>query len=58
MIPGSSAKRGHMREGGEPILIVDDDPDVCWALDLLLNTRGFAARKAASAQEALELMAR
>ena len=38
------------------ILIVDDEPDMCWALEHLLNKQGFVTRKALSAQEALKLM--
>jgi CheY-like chemotaxis protein len=40
------------------ILIVDDEPDMCWTLEHLLNSQGFATRKALSAQEALNLMER
>jgi CheY-like chemotaxis protein len=47
-----------MGEGSEQILIVDDEPDMCWALEKLFNSRGFVTQKALSAQEALELMAR
>ena len=47
-----------MAEGSEQILIVDDEPDMCWALEHLLHNQGFATRKALSAQEALNLMAR
>ncbi|MFI5329777.1 MAG: response regulator [Desulfobaccales bacterium] len=46
-----------MGEGSEQILIVDDEPDMCWALEKLFNSRGFVTQKALSAQEALELMA-
>jgi DNA-binding NtrC family response regulator len=45
-----------MGEGREQILIVDDEPDMCWALEKLLTSRGFATQKALSAQEALDLM--
>jgi DNA-binding NtrC family response regulator len=45
-----------MSEGNEQILIVDDEPDMCWALEHLLNTQGFVTRKALSAQDALRLM--
>ena len=45
-----------MTEPGELILIVDDEPDMCWALEYLLNKRGYITRKALSAQEALKLM--
>ena len=45
-----------MTDPGELILIVDDEPDMCWALEHLLNKRGYTTRKALSAQEALKLM--
>jgi CheY-like chemotaxis protein len=45
-----------MIDPGELILIVDDEPDMCWALEHLLNKRGYATRKALTAMEALELM--
>lgn len=38
------------------ILIVDDEPDMCWALEHLLNSQGLATRRALSAREALHLM--
>jgi DNA-binding NtrC family response regulator len=40
----------------KPILIVDDEQDMCWALEQIVRSGGFAARKALSAQEALCLM--
>jgi len=40
------------------ILIVDDDTDMCWALEHLLSRQGFITLKALSAQEALDLMSR
>ena len=45
-----------MTDPGELILIVDDEPDMCWALEHLLNKRGYVTRTALSAQEALKLM--
>jgi CheY-like chemotaxis protein len=45
-----------MTDTGRLILIVDDEPDMCWALEHLLNKRGYVTRKALSAQEALKLM--
>jgi CheY-like chemotaxis protein len=45
-----------MIDPGELILIVDDEPDMCWALEHLLNKRGYITCTALSAQEALELM--
>ncbi len=46
-----------MGAGSGQILVVDDEPDMCWALEKLFNSRGFITRNALSAQEALELMA-
>jgi CheY-like chemotaxis protein len=45
-----------MTDQSNLILIVDDEPDMCWALEHLLHTQGFVTRKALSAQEALDLM--
>ena len=45
-----------MTDPGELILIVDDEPDMCWALEHILNQQGYVTRKALSAQEALKLM--
>ena len=45
-----------MTDPGELILIVDDEPDMCWALEHLLNKRGYVTRTALSAQAALQLM--
>jgi DNA-binding NtrC family response regulator len=36
-------------------LIVDDEPDVCWALENLLASKGLPCQKAQTAQAALEL---
>jgi CheY-like chemotaxis protein len=47
-----------MTDQNNLILIVDDEPDMCWALEHLLNQRGYATRKALTAQEALILMER
>jgi len=38
------------------ILIVDDEPDLCWALERLLTTNGFLVKKVGSGREALELL--
>ncbi len=40
------------------ILIVDDEPDMCWALEHLLHEQGLPTRTALSAGEALRLIAR
>ena len=45
-----------MTDQNNLILIVDDEPDMCWALEHLLNKRGYVTRTALSAQEALKLM--
>ena len=37
-------------------LIVDDEPDMCWVLQHLLERRGFQTRQASSGQEALNSM--
>jgi DNA-binding NtrC family response regulator len=37
-------------------LIVDDEPDLCWALQNLLTGRGLPCQTAPTAQAALELM--
>jgi len=38
------------------ILIVDDEPDICWALEHILESRKLVCHKALTAQTALELM--
>ncbi|MHB8069366.1 MAG: response regulator [Desulfobaccales bacterium] len=47
-----------MTDQSDLILIVDDEPDMCWALEHLLHNQGFVTRTALSAQEALDLMER
>jgi CheY-like chemotaxis protein len=47
-----------MADNSPLILIVDDEPDMCWALEHLVNKQGFVTRKALTAREALELMER
>jgi DNA-binding NtrC family response regulator len=37
-------------------LIVDDEPDICWALEHILAAKGQRCQKAQTAQAALELM--
>jgi CheY-like chemotaxis protein len=46
-----------MTDESNLILIVDDEPDMGWALEHLLKNHEFVTRKALSAQEALNLMA-
>ncbi len=38
------------------ILIIDDEPDMCWALKHLLEKNGFLVTKAANGGEALDLL--
>ncbi len=38
------------------MLVVDDEPDICWALENILNSAGYQARTAVSGKEALELV--
>ncbi len=35
-------------------LIVDDDPDMCWALEHVLREQGLGTRRALSAEQALQ----
>lgn len=51
-----------MRTGGKAVaaarllLIVDDEPDMCWVLEHILNKNGFNTKKALSGIKALDLM--
>lgn len=47
-----------MTEAGAAVLIVDDEPDVCWALERILNASGVVSVVTASAHEALTLARR
>jgi len=38
------------------LLIVDDEPDMCWVLEHILNKNGFNTKKALSGIKALDLM--
>jgi len=40
------------------VLIVDDEPDMCWALDHILKESGVVSVTASSGQEALRLVQR
>jgi DNA-binding NtrC family response regulator len=40
------------------ILVVDDEPDVCWALENILCPAGYAVTTTTQGAEALELLAR
>ena len=37
-------------------LIIDDEPDMCWALENILKKNGFLSKKALNAHEALTLI--
>ncbi len=44
-------------ENNEPLfLIVDDEPDMCWALEHILKKHGFQSEKAFSGREAMTLV--
>jgi len=46
-----------MMKSREPmVLVVDDEPDMCWALEHILETNGVRAKRALTAQEALTLL--
>lgn len=38
------------------LLVVDDEPDMCWALEHILNKNGYAIKKALNGVKALALM--
>lgn len=40
--------------GETTVLVVDDDPDVCWALEELLRPHGYTVLTAANGREALD----
>jgi len=45
-----------MKNQDEVFLIVDDEPDMCWALENILKKNGFCSKKALNGREALELV--
>lgn len=45
-----------MTNKGKAFLIVDDEPDMCWALEHILKKNGFPSKRALTGQEALTLM--
>lgn len=47
-----------MRDEYKVFLIVDDEPDICWALEQVLKKNGFFSKKALNGQEALTLVER
>lgn len=45
-----------MPEPATLLLIVDDDPDMCWVLEVILRKHGLPTKKAQTAAEALRLI--
>lgn len=45
-----------MKNRDEVFLIVDDEPDMCWALENILKKKGVCSKKALNGREALELV--
>jgi CheY-like chemotaxis protein len=45
-----------MSEASRVILIVDDEPDMCWVLEHVLASQGLVTRRALGAQETLNLL--
>ena len=45
-----------MSENLASILVVDDEPDMCWALENILRPAGYAVTSTTRGTEALELM--
>lgn len=47
-----------MNNRNDVFLIVDDEPDMCWALENILRKNGFLSKKAFNGQEAIDLVKR
>ena len=45
-----------MKNQDNVFLIVDDEPDMCWALENILKKNGFCSKKALNGRQALELV--
>lgn len=45
-----------MKNQDKVFMIVDDEPDMCWALENILKKNGFCSKKASNGREALELV--
>ena len=56
--PGSRTKSRSLRSARPPILIIDDDSDICNAITLVLEHDGFSAARAANGKEGLDLLAK
>lgn len=44
-----------MNEKDVPILVVDDEPDMCWILETIIHKEGFSSKRALSAMDAIAL---
>ena len=49
-------RQSHMSYSDVLFLIVDDEPDMCWALQRILEKEGLISKVALTGQEALTLM--
>jgi CheY-like chemotaxis protein len=47
-----------MKQESSRILIVDDEPDMCWVLENILRSTGYAVTTTTTGAEALQLLAR
>lgn len=45
-----------MKDKNKLFLIVDDEPDMCWALEHILKKNAFLSKRALTGQEALNLI--
>jgi DNA-binding NtrC family response regulator len=45
-----------MKDQDKTFLVVDDEQDMCWALEHMLKKNGFLSKKALNGREALTLM--
>jgi len=54
----SARLRRHLKREPPRILVVDDEPDICWALESTLRPAGFLVTSTKKGAEALELLAR
>ncbi|MCF8050320.1 MAG: response regulator [Desulfobacterales bacterium] len=55
---GPNENKGHMTTRKAKILVVDDEPDMCWALVHIVENSGMVARRALSGADALELLSK
>ena len=47
-----------MKDQNKLFLLVDDEPDMCWALEHILKNNGFLSKRALDGREALKLVKR